>query len=209
MDRLKKTRETYKKIAQSYAETWQDRSIILPHMERFVSLVRPGGLVFDVGCGPGFDTAVLQQHHHHAIGLDYTWQMMVTGRTQHQLTVDFAQADMRRLPLGTIADGLWVSASLLHIPRPEVSHTLREFHRVLLPQGVLYLAVKKGDGELWTAQSYGHDAPRFFTLWQPQSLDELLKTAAFEIIDGWVDNISPTPWIVRFARKTSHTPNTI
>ncbi len=87
------------------------------------------------------------------------------------------------------------------LPHQDVPATLGEFHRVLRPGGILYLAVKQGDGELWTKKSYGHDVPRFFALWQPEALDEMLETAVFTIIDGWLDKNTPTPWIIRFAKK--------
>ncbi|KAA3664304.1 MAG: class I SAM-dependent methyltransferase [Chloroflexi bacterium] len=201
MDKDKRTQETYTQIAESYLKNNQDRSIVVPEIERFVSLVRPGGLVFDVGCGPGYDTAVFHTHNLHAIGMDYNWQMMHTGRSQQQLTYDFVQVDMRHLPLRTCADGLWVSASLLHIPHNEVPATLREFHRVLRPDGILYLAVKLGEGELWTEKSHGHDLPRYFSLWQPEELDRMLETAVFTIIDGWLNEQTRSPWIIRFAQK--------
>jgi len=201
MNKIKKTQKTYTQIAESYLNNNQDRSKILSSIEQFVSLVQPGGRVFDVGCGPGFDTAVFHTHNLHAIGMDFNWQMMHTGRTQLQLTHDFVQVDMRHLPLRTCADGLWVNASMLHIPHNEVPATLREFHRVLRPNGILYLSLKLGDGELWAEKSHGHNLPRLFSLWQPEALDEMLETAVFTIIDGWIIKNASTPWIVRFARK--------
>ena len=203
MNQIKKTQETYTQIAESYLDANQDRSKVLPNIERFVSLVRPGGVVFDVGCGPGFDTAVFHTHNLHTIGMDYNWQMMHTGLTQLQLAHDFVQVDMRHLPLGECADGLWANASLLHIPHEDVPATLREFHRVIRPGGILYLAIKQGDGELWTEKSYGHDLPRFFNLWQPDEIDAMLETAVFTIIDGWIIKNATTPWIIRFAKKLS------
>ena len=202
MNEVKKTQETYTKIAASYAEAWQDRGTIRPHLAQFADLVGVGGLVFDVGCGPGFDTAVLQTHQLRTVDLDYNWQMMHTGRSQLTQPIDFTQIDMRRLPLpANCANGLWVCASLLHIPRTDVPATLREFYRVLQPGGILYLSVKQGDGSQWAEQSYGHTAARFYTFWQPDSFDTALETAVFHIIDGWIDNTPRNNWIVRLAQK--------
>ena len=168
MNQIKRTQETYTQIAESYVSANEDRNVIMPQIEQFVSLVKPGGRVFDVGCGPGFDTAVIQSHNLRIISMDYNWQMMATGRNNLQLANDFVQADMRQLPFDECADGLWVNASLLHIPRNEVPATIRDFHRVLRPGGILYLAVKRGAGENFTEKSYGHDLPRFFTFWHPE-----------------------------------------
>lgn len=201
MSNLKKTRQTYQQIASVYAQAHQQRDQMADQLARFASLVKPGGLVFDVGCGPGLDTVVLQQHGLTAVGLDYTWEMMQTGRNEYGIVVPFVQADMRHLPLRGNLDGLWVCASLLHLERADVLPTVRHFHRLLKPDGILYLSVKLGHGEKWVSSSYGLPHPRYFTFWQPKALDHLLETAAFHIIDGWQEPGKQGHWLVRYARK--------
>lgn len=205
MNEVTQTRQTYDHIAADYAQAWQNREVLAPTIARFVELVTPGGLVFDVGCGPGFDTAVFQQHHLRAFGLDYSLGMMCAGQRDLGLPIAAAQADMRRLPLPTAcADGLWVCASLLHIPRQDVPATLAEFARVLKPGGILLTSVKQGEGERWVDSPYGRPSPRFFTFWQPDAFDTALHTASLSIVDGWTNpSQSPTAeeWLVRFSCK--------
>ncbi|MAU00888.1 MAG: hypothetical protein CL608_27400 [Anaerolineaceae bacterium] len=202
MNHLKKTQETYRQIAADYAQAQQNRGQLLDQMQQFVALVPSGGTVLDVGCGPGMDTAVLQTHHLSAIGLDFSHEMMRVGRDAHGVQVPFAQADMRRLPfVGQQINGIWACASLLHLERKDVLPTLQEFHRVLHPGGVVYLSLKLGHGEKWTAESYNRPLPRFFTFWQPETLDPLLETAAFHIIDGWQEQGRRDTWLVRLVRK--------
>ncbi|VAW38584.1 hypothetical protein MNBD_CHLOROFLEXI01-5173, partial [hydrothermal vent metagenome] len=142
MNAVQKTHETYRQIAAVYAEAQQERTHLAAQAARFAALVKPNGLVFDVGCGPGLDTAVLQQHSLRAIGLDFGYEMMQVGRQVYGVDTPFVQADMRHLPLGSVADGLWVCASLLHLQRADVLPTLQAFHHVLQPDGILYLSVK-------------------------------------------------------------------
>ena len=53
-------------------------------------------------------------------------------------------ADMRHLPFtDECADGCFVCASLLHLPRTRVPQALSEFHRVLRPGDALYVGVKE------------------------------------------------------------------
>lgn len=201
MDEVKKTDLTYAQIASEYARARQHRHMLGRHVHRFVKLVPPGGLVLDVGCGPGFDTAVLREHKLCTYGLDYSFDMITAGREQLGAQNFFLQADMRHLPFSTCADGLWVCASLLHLPRGDTAAALREFSRVLRPGGILYLSVKMGKGEQWTESAYGRALPRFFTYWQPGELDKLLTKNGFQIIDGWIDRTGQTAWLVRFAQK--------
>jgi ubiquinone/menaquinone biosynthesis C-methylase UbiE len=201
MNHLKITQETYRQIATIYAQAQRERSHLLPHIEQFVALLPPGGLVLDVGCGPGWDTAVLQTLSLTTIGLDYSHAMMQAGKAEHGLPLHFVQADMRHLPVRGSADGIWACASLLHLARGEVLPTLHEFYRVLKPGGILYLSVKVGNQEQWVEAPYGQPLPRFYTFWQPETLDPLLETAAFQIIDGWQDEGERDRWLVRYARK--------
>lgn len=201
MNVLKKTQETYQQIASDYAQVNQERSLLDAQIEQFVALLPKGGLVVDVGCGPGWDTAVFQSHHLTPIGLDLNHEMMCVGRDECGILSSMVQADMRHLPFAGKIDGIWACASLLHLEREDVLPTLREFHRVLKPDGVVYLSVKLGSGEEWTPMSYNRSLSRFFAYWQPETLDPLLETAAFHIIDGWEEQGRRDTWLVRYARK--------
>ncbi len=86
MDKIGGTQRTYQKIAKTYAQKAQNRDPMEADMARFIELVNPGGLVLDVGCGPGFDTAVLHAHNLHTIGLDYSMEMMQAGQ-QYQINI--------------------------------------------------------------------------------------------------------------------------
>lgn len=201
MNAVQKTDETYRQIAAVYAEAQQDRTHLAAQAARFAALVKLNGLVFDVGCGPGLDTAVLQQHNLRAIGLDFSYEMMQVGRQVYNVHAPFVQADMRHLPLGSVVDGLWVCASLLHLQRADVLPTVQAFHRVLKSDGILYLSVKLGAGEKWVSSAYDSAFGRFFTYWRPETLDPLLKTAGFDVVDGWQEPGKKDMWLVRYARK--------
>lgn len=153
------------------------------------------------GVGRGWIRPFLHSQQLNAIGLDLSYEMMQVGRDDHGIQRPFAQADMRRLPFANHVDGIWACASLLHLERHEMLPTLREFHRVLRPNGVVYLSVKLGSGEKWTETSYDRPLPRFFTFWRPETLDPLLATAAFHIIDGWEEQGRCDTWLVRYLRK--------
>jgi ubiquinone/menaquinone biosynthesis C-methylase UbiE len=202
-DPISGTMATYDEIAVDYAERWQERGILRKHIDRFATLLSPGSVVCDIGCGPGFDTAVFQDRGFNAIGLDYSWGMMQAGRSAHGMTHSFVQVDMRDLPLGkTAVDGLWLCASLLHLPRKDVAPALQNFARVLKPGGILYLSVKMGEDARWMPNPYKDDLLRYFTYWQPETLDPLLIQAGFQIVDGWQNQDNRDSWLVRFAQKS-------
>ncbi len=88
------------------------------HFEQFARFVPHGGLVLDVGCGPGQHSLELLRRGYRTLSLDLSRGML--HEAQKAGASDLALADMRRLPIASAsADGLWVSASFLHVPRAD------------------------------------------------------------------------------------------
>ncbi len=187
---------SYDRIADDYVKRNRDRSAMAPAMDRFAAQLAPGALVVDVGCGPGFDGVLLRQRGLRVIGVDLSAGMLATARELFPGV--FVQGDLRRLPLSRRADGLWVNASLLHVPRDEVPVALEGFAGALRPGGVLFVSVKAGDDEGWEDEpAYGD--PRWFTYWTEDALDAALASAGFTVTDG---RTNPSPlglWILRVA----------
>lgn len=180
----RQTIATYDQIARDYWERWRDRGMMGRALAEFVQRVRPGGLVIDVGCGPGFDAALLRAEGLRTVEVDLSRGMMSVGREHYGGM--FVQADMRQLPLGaSVADGLWVSASLLHLQKADAETALQGFYHVLRPGGVSYISVKEGTGSELRRKTYGRTAPRFFAYWQAAELDGALQRVGFDLVESW------------------------
>jgi SAM-dependent methyltransferase len=199
-DEVEETRAVYDRIAGEYFQHRYRREGLEPLYDRFARRLPAGSLVLDVGCGPGFDAAALRDRGLRAFGLDYSWGMLATGRVQ--VGGPTGQADMRRLPLARRScDGLWVMASLLHLPRAQVPATLREFHRVLRPGGVLLLSVKGGAGEGWRQTLDRPGIDRFYTFWPADELNQVLETAGFQLVEQWENRVNDVRWLGRLAQR--------
>ena len=200
---IAKTTTTYDAIAGRYHERWRDRTAIREHIDRFAAMLVAYGLdeqlVLDVGCGPGFDAAILRDLGLRVAGVDRSLAMLEIGRREYPGS--FLQADMRYLPVAPCIGGLWVSASLLHLDRQDLPATLERFADALVPGGLLYLSLKIGEGDGWNYKLYNR--PRHFTYWQPEKLDPLLDDVGLQIVDGWEGDGEIEHWLIRFARKSS------
>ncbi len=193
------THHTYQQIASDFAAATQDRGPILADMATFAAGLPAESLVVDVGCGPGFDAEILrEQYGLRAVGLDYARPMMLMGREQYGVAVPFVQASMDQMPFapGSL-NGIWACASLLHLPRADLPVVLSQFARLLKPNGRFYLSVKQGDSEGYNQHAYGQNAPRYFTYWQPETLDSLLNAAGFCSLLQKSSPAPKGPWLVR------------
>lgn len=97
----------------------------------------------------------------------------------------FVRGDMRTLPCADGAfDGLWRSASLLHLARKDVPATLEEFGRVLTADGALFVSVLARDSN--PAGAVESADGRQFTLRREEALLARLEGAGFE--SAWVSD---------------------
>lgn len=178
-DPVGETQETYDLITAEYARqnaaAWSN---LADHIRILTASLPPGGVVADIGCGPGRDIALIRARGFRVIGIDRSLGQLRTNGVR-----GVAQADMRQLPLRAgSADAVWCQAALLHIPRPAVPAVLAEFARAVRPGGGLYLSVAEGDGEgFQVASKYGSNRRRWFTLHREQGLTAMLAGAGFAV----------------------------
>ena len=202
------TSATYDQIAADYAARWGQAQVLAEVRSRFRARLAPGARVLDVGCGPAHEAAKLSELGLRVAGLDRSRGMLAQAR--ERTAVPLLLGDMRRLPVRSAAlDGLWACASFLHIPKRDAPEVLREFCRALRPGGVLYIGVKRGNGERWIEHSAGRQ--RFFVFYQESELDALLAAAGFTARESWLDTDSqgrPEQWIGRLAEADHRSPTT-
>jgi SAM-dependent methyltransferase len=135
-----RVRTSYDVVAENYANELADEIVAKP-IERgmllaFSELVR-GGLVGDVGCGPGHISKHLASHGVMTIGYDISHRMIEEARTK------FPQG---KFQIGSIfelavANAAWRGAvaryALLHSSPAERVRAFRELARVIAPDGYL------------------------------------------------------------------------
>ena len=169
---MKKTTETYDKHAEIYAERWFKKPLTKPLLKKFAKYLK-GNRILDVGCGPGHDSKWLKGHGYDVIGIDSSIGMLREAR-KRVTKVKFIKMDMRHLKFPKESfDGLWVCASLIHIPKRYVKKTLIGFRRVLKPGGVIYLGVKKGKSERHEVRVL--KGPRLYVYYSKAEIEKLLR----------------------------------
>ena len=177
------TLATYERVADEYRERHGDRRVVADAIETFLdALGDEDRQILDVGCGPGWESATFSERGLDVTAIDLSPAFLTaTGEVAPAATR--TRMDMRALGFADDAfDGLWACASFLHVPRVDANETLREFRRVLSPDGVLFCAVARGEGERTNdGDAYEERDDRHFTLYTPDDLCERALGAEFTV----------------------------
>jgi SAM-dependent methyltransferase len=163
--------------------------------DQFLSNIKPGALILDLGCGAGRDMAWFEGRGVTVVGSDLSAGMLAQARLQAH--GGLVQADMRHLPFQTgCFQGVWCCATLLHLPKADSPCALAEMHRILAPEGTLFLSVQEGMGEGWErTMRYGKPIERFFARYRAEEMTTLLVDGGFAIRDHTADSAGSRHWL--------------
>ena len=149
MDWLAETRTSYDVVANNYAEFVRGLVEGLPVLRSvlvmFAELVRGGGPVLDLGCGPGQVTTVLQELGLDMVGVDLSPAMIEIARHDYPGPRYEAGSVTNLTHDDESAAGALLFWSLIHVPDGSVGVVLAEVFRVLRPGGIATIGFHVGD----------------------------------------------------------------
>ena len=144
--------------------------------EPFLALVPRGGRILDAGCGSGRDAAEFAKRGYRMTAFDGSPQMAerAAARTGFEvLTMTFEAVDWQ----GEF-DGVWASASLLHLPAESLRSAVSRLVQALRPDGVLFVSMKEGEFQ-------GEREERWFTDTTPGALRALMTANGLDVVNIW------------------------
>ncbi|QQP91226.1 class I SAM-dependent methyltransferase [Skermanella sp. TT6] len=112
---------------------------------RFAKLLPVGGRVLDAGCGSGRDAKAFAAMCFDVVAFDASAEMV--RRAQIHTGLEVLQMTFAEVFWQGEFDGIWASASLLHVPRTQMVEICRRLRDALVPSGVLYFSFKHGTSE--------------------------------------------------------------
>ncbi len=181
------------KVFEETAE--QDMSEI---MKWFLAELEEGDTILDLGCGSGRDSLTFYELGFDVTAMDASEEMCKLAEIHTGL--DVLQMTFEEMNFDNVFDGIWACASLLHIPKKELSDVLTKIARALDDKGILYMSFRKGDYE-------GFRGERYFCDYTEDSISEVLRdNGRFDIIKLWeTDDVrsghSDRKWLNILVRK--------
>ncbi|MBC8444093.1 class I SAM-dependent methyltransferase [Candidatus Woesearchaeota archaeon] len=199
MDPIKKTIESYNKFAKNYVEYTFD-TILQYQLTQFISFLK-GKKILDVGAGSGRDAQYLKEEGLKVTGIELSPEVIKEAKRKTRLS--FKEMDMRKLDFkDTGFDGVWCCASFIHLPKKDAEKALKEFHRVLTENGVLYLGLKEGEKEGFESSHKLNNSDVYVSHYVQEEIEEKLRDCDFEIITTYIEkDAEGISWINTFARK--------
>lgn len=184
-DDVTETRTAYDIVAEDYAELLRDdlarseydRAMLGVFAERVAG--SGGGLVGDLGCGPGRIAGYLARLGLDIVGIDLSPRMVEVARRDHP-ELRFEVGSMAALPFpdGALAGALaWYS--IIHTPEERQDALFAEFARVTRPGGALLLAFQAGEDVVHLTHAYGHDIDLRTRRQDPERVRQRLADAGF------------------------------
>lgn len=146
--------EFYETNADSFIAQTVDVDMA-PLYQRFCKHLKPGASVLDAGCGSGRDALAFSRMGYDVVAFDASPKMVAAARDRADVPV--YQMTFEDMKFDQPFDGIWACASLLHVPREQLSKVLRSLALALKPTGVLYVSFKYGEQEREKGGRYFND----------------------------------------------------
>lgn len=147
------------------------------HYEEFLKLLPKNACILDCGCGSGRDAKYFKELGNDVLAIDGSAEMCRLASEflgDEVLHMQFQEIDFKNK-----FDGIWASASLLHVPSSEIAEVLKRLKNSLKEDGIFYASFKYGEFE-------GERNGRYFNDLDENSSKELFENADFKVIKTWI-----------------------
>ena len=147
------------------------------HHDKFLKLMPKNGRILDAGCGSGRDAKLFKDSGYDVTAIDGSIEMC-------RLASEFSGIDVKHMQFQEIDfdkefDGIWASASLLHVPSDELDSVLMKLRNSLKENGILYASFKYGDFE-------GERNGRYFNDLTESAAIKIFEKNEFKVIETWI-----------------------
>lgn len=199
-------KDTYNLIAEEWHKDHSRDDWWQGGTDKFISLLKPGALVLDAGCGAGTKSKYLTAKGVDVIGIDFSEKMIEIAKREVP-GVKFEVLGLKNAGrLKKKFDGIFAQASLLHIPKKEVQGIMKKLSGLLEPGGYFYVAVKeikpgRKEEEIVREKEYGHEYERFFSYYTLPEIKKYFENLKMKVVYEDVATAGKSRWIQVIAQK--------
>ena len=193
-EQIAETISAYSQNAASYAKMWlwnpAYRTQLGTQAKKFLRYVEYGTKVLVPGAGVGRDVEMLTDEGFECTALDVSPEVLEEAKSRG-VKAEYVVHNIRQpLPFPDRSfDAVFSDSILEHIPKKDFRKVLNEYYRVLVPRGILYAGVKKGEGEIYYRYDISESKSyrRFYITYSDIDFHKSLAEAGFVLLEDWVD----------------------
>lgn len=184
-------RESVKKdydiIADQYAAEFGRKYEDMEVVSEFMSMLKPGDSILDLGGGTGKYTDLLIKNGFKSKCYDFSKEMMRKSKEFYG-DIPYILDDMLNIKNHyneESLDGIIAFYSLFHIPREDIMNLFSDMKDVLKVNGLLCFCVQLGDGEGYIDEPYLNEEGKgvlYFNGFTEEFINELLDKNNFEML---------------------------
>ncbi len=147
--------------------------------DKFVSYLPKNARVLDAGCGSGRDSKAFLDLGFDVISFDASKEMC--KRASEYIGREVRNMRFEDMSFANEFDGIWASATLLHVPMTELPGIMKKMNEALNNGGIMYASFKYGDGTKMRGE-------RKFSDFNEETVVPLFENAGFRILSNEVGN---------------------
>ncbi len=182
----------YDLVAERTADEWYSNNLLLPSIREFLSLMPSKPRILDLGCGPGYESMRLNQEGAEVLGIDFSDENIRIAKERCKSCrfegMDFTTLDTR---FG-LFDGVFASASLIHIFPVAIEDVLKRISGILNDKGFLLAIIRDGEGIDEKMSDLRVDGRRLrrtvYQYTQKQIMDNAEKNGLVFVKEGYLDS---------------------
>ncbi|MDO8601716.1 MAG: class I SAM-dependent methyltransferase [bacterium] len=201
-------KETYNKIAADWHSDHHQDTWWVGGTDLFISMLKPGSLVLDAGCGAGTKSKYIIEHGLRVHGIDIADKLLEIAKKEAPEGTYEVMALEAVSRLNQQFDAIFAQASLLHVAKKDVPQTLESLNGKLKSGGLFYVAVKETrpgqpDEEVKVDDDYGYTYERFFSYFTAPELKKYFTDLGLTVVHSQVEKTGRTNWIQIIAKKVA------
>lgn len=163
---MNNTLNFYNNNSKEYIET--TLSADMSHLYNdFLNNIPQGGHILDLGCGSGRDSVEFIKRGYKITAVDGSKEL--ASAASKIIGQQVICSKFEDLKLTETFDGIWASASLLHVNKNEIVDVIKNVSSNLKPNGVFYMSFKYGENE------YIDEKGRYFNCYTEETFKEMLS----------------------------------
>ncbi len=144
---------------------------------KFTAYLPKQGRILDAGCGSGRDSKAFLDEGYDVVSFDASKEMCI--RASKLIGREVKNMRFEDMSFAKEFDGIWASATLLHVPMNELPGIMQKMNAALKAGGVMYASFKYGDGTKMRGE-------RKFSDFNEKSIVPLFENAGFKILTNEV-----------------------